>query len=68
MRALAAILASTVCAAAVMVAQSPSSGDVQSWPIRDSMFMLVGPGANTTVQIGRDGTFVVDTQTGGCGR
>ena len=64
MRALAAILASTVCAAAVMVAQSPSSGDVQSWPIRDSMFMLVGPGANTTVQIGRDGTFVVDTQTG----
>jgi glyoxylase-like metal-dependent hydrolase (beta-lactamase superfamily II) len=64
MRALAAILAATVCAAAVMVAQSPSSGDVQSWPIRDSMFMLVGPGANTTVQIGRDGTFVVDTQTG----
>jgi cyclase len=64
MRALAAILASTVYAAAVMVAQSPSSGDVQSWPIRDSMFMLVGPGANTTVQIGRDGTFVVDTQTG----
>ena len=26
--------------------------------------MLVGPGANTTVQIGRDGVFVVDPQTG----
>ena len=29
-----------------------------------SVFMLVGPGANTTVQIGRDGVFVVDPQTG----
>ena len=64
MRALAAFFASTVCAATVLVAQSPSSGDVQTWPIRDGMFMLVGPGANTTVQIGRDGAFVVDTQTG----
>ena len=64
MRRLAAVLVSSVGAATVLVAQSPPSADLQTWPIRDSMFMLVGPGANTTVQIGRDGAFVVDTQTG----
>ena len=63
MRALLSI-AVTMSAAAVLVAQSPSSADVQSLPIRESVFMLVGPGANTTVQIGRDGVLVVDSQTG----
>jgi cyclase len=63
MRALLSI-AVTMSAAAVLVAQSPSSADVQSLAIRESVFMLVGPGANTTVQIGRDGIFVVDSQTG----
>ena len=63
MRALLSI-AVTMSAAAVLVAQSPTSADVQSLPIRESVFMLVGPGANTTVQVGRDGVFVVDSQTG----
>jgi glyoxylase-like metal-dependent hydrolase (beta-lactamase superfamily II) len=31
-------------------------------PIRDTVFMLVGAGANSTVQIGRDGVLVVDPQ------
>jgi cyclase len=35
---------------------------VHAWPIRDNVFMLVGPGANTTVHIGRDGVLVVDPQ------
>jgi glyoxylase-like metal-dependent hydrolase (beta-lactamase superfamily II) len=41
-----------------------STADVlRAWPIRDSVFMLAGPGANTTVHIGRDGVLVVDPQT-----
>jgi cyclase len=65
MRALITIFAATMTAAAAgLVAQTPAPSDVQSWPVRESVFMLVGPGANTTVQAGRDGLFVVDTQTG----
>jgi cyclase len=63
MRALLVILA-TAMSVAALVAQAPQPDAVQSWPIRESVFMLVGPGANTTVQVGRDGLFVVDTQTG----
>ncbi len=35
---------------------------IETWPIRDNVFMLVGAGANTTVQIGEDGIVVVDTK------
>lgn len=32
------------------------------WPVRDNIFMLVGGGGNTTVQIGDDGILIVDTK------
>lgn len=32
------------------------------WPVRDNVFMLVGGGGNTTVQIGADGVLIVDTK------
>ena len=53
--------------AGVTVATAQSSVEVQSWQIRDGVYMLVGPGANTTVQVGRDGVLVIDPQTAGAG-
>jgi cyclase len=35
------------------------------WPVRDNLFMLVGGGGNTTVQIGDDGILIVDTKLEG---
>ncbi|MBI4264932.1 MAG: MBL fold metallo-hydrolase [Acidobacteria bacterium] len=32
-------------------------------PVRGGIFMIAGPGGNTTVQVGRDGVLVVDPQT-----
>jgi len=32
------------------------------WPVRDNIFMVVGGGGNTTIQIGDDGILVVDTK------
>jgi glyoxylase-like metal-dependent hydrolase (beta-lactamase superfamily II) len=36
--------------------------EVHIQPVRDDVFMLVGAGGNTTVQVGSDGVLVVDTQ------
>ena len=47
--------------ASTVVGQSTSDA-LHAWPIRENVFMLVGPGANTTVHIGRDGVLVVDPQ------
>ena len=58
-----AALACTAVAVAALSAQSSPADAVHSWQIRDNVFMLAGPGANTTVQIGRDGVFLVDPQT-----
>ena len=39
------------------------SPNVSVLPIRGGMYMISGPTSNTTVQVGRDGVLVVDTQT-----
>jgi glyoxylase-like metal-dependent hydrolase (beta-lactamase superfamily II) len=62
-RTVAAIGIATLAGVAGATAQTGSSADVQSWQIRDGVYMLAGPGANTTVHIGRDGVLVVDPQT-----
>jgi cyclase len=36
--------------------------EINVLPVRDNIFMLVGGGGNTTVQIGEDGILVVDTK------
>jgi glyoxylase-like metal-dependent hydrolase (beta-lactamase superfamily II) len=41
-------------------AAAPPTIDV--WPVRDNIYMLVGAGGNTTVQVGPDGMLVVDTK------
>lgn len=37
--------------------------DVHVFPVQGNVSMIVGPGGNTTVQVGREGIVVVDTQT-----
>jgi len=58
-RLVAAILAA---AAAGAQAQSPASDELAIWPVRDGIYMIVGAGGNTTVQVGDDGVLVVDTK------
>jgi glyoxylase-like metal-dependent hydrolase (beta-lactamase superfamily II) len=48
--------------AAAAQAQLPA-GDVQVLAVQGNVYMLVGPTANATVQIGSDGALVVDTMT-----
>jgi cyclase len=64
-RRFAALLSAAVsCSLVTAIAQNAAGTAVQTWPIREGVHMLVGPGANTTVQVGRDGVLVVDSQTG----
>jgi cyclase len=44
------------------VAQEQPSSELTAWHVRDGIYMLVGAGGNTTVQIGDDGVLVVDTK------
>ncbi|MBZ5673131.1 MAG: MBL fold metallo-hydrolase [Acidobacteriia bacterium] len=37
--------------------------DVHVFPVQGNVSMIVGPGGNTTVQVGKEGIVVVDTQT-----
>src|SRR5437763_10135237 len=39
------------------------AGSVRSFKVQGSIYMLVGAGANVTMQVGDDGVLVVDTQS-----
>ncbi|HET7924090.1 MAG TPA: MBL fold metallo-hydrolase [Rhodanobacteraceae bacterium] len=43
-------------------AQTLGSDELAVWPVRDGIYMIVGAGGNTTVQVGEDGVLVVDTK------
>jgi cyclase len=43
-------------------AQEPASMRLTSWQVRNNIYMIVGAGGNTTVQVGEDGVLVVDTK------
>jgi glyoxylase-like metal-dependent hydrolase (beta-lactamase superfamily II) len=45
-------------------AQSLGAGELAVWPVRDGIYLIVGAGGNTTVQVGDDGVLVVDTKLG----
>jgi len=53
-------------AVAALVAASATAqerpGELAIWPVRDGIYMIVGAGGNTTVQVGKDGVLVVDTK------
>jgi glyoxylase-like metal-dependent hydrolase (beta-lactamase superfamily II) len=44
------------------LAQDLADVEIRVQAVRDNVFMLVGAGGNTTVQVGDDGVLVVDTQ------
>jgi cyclase len=43
-------------------AQDMSEVEIEILPVRENIFMLIGQGGNITVQIGKEGVLVVDTQ------
>jgi cyclase len=43
---------------------NPNDGQIHVWQVQGSVYMLVGDGANMAVQIGQQGSFVVDTGAG----
>jgi len=49
-----------VAAAGWLYAQQ---GEIHVLPVQGNVYMLVGDGANVTVQVGKDGVLVVDTQS-----
>jgi len=52
-------------AAANRPVQVPSlmdDGEIHTLPVQGNVYMLVGGGGNTTVQVGKDGVLVVDTK------
>jgi len=61
----AALVASLVLAlpvAAQPAAQNVDDVDVHILPVQGQVYMLVGAGGNTTVQVGPEGVLIVDTQ------
>ena len=50
------------CFGQTLYAQSFESVPIEVWPVREDVYMLVGAGGNTTVQVGEDGVLVVDTK------
>jgi cyclase len=53
-------VAATVAAVGATAADGP--GELQVLPAQGNVFVLAGPGGNSTVQIGPEGSLVVDTQ------
>lgn len=60
-RMLTAAMAGSLLAAGVVGAQEPSDA-IQILPVQGNVYMLIGDGANTLVQIGDDGFVAVDPQ------
>jgi glyoxylase-like metal-dependent hydrolase (beta-lactamase superfamily II) len=46
----------------VQVPSLMDDGEIHVLPVQGNVYMLVGGGGNTTVQIGKDGVLVVDTK------
>jgi cyclase len=42
--------------------QNLANAEIHTLPAQGNVYMLVGPGGNMTVQVGKDGVFLVDTQ------
>jgi cyclase len=63
---LAGAMASVVAAARMPQSTPPPAAnavvDIDVVPVRGGVYMLVGNGGNTTIQVGDDGVMVVDTQ------
>ena len=51
-----------IVAAVFAAAASFDNVEIHVLPVRDNIYMLVGAGGNITVQIGKDGILLVDTE------
>jgi glyoxylase-like metal-dependent hydrolase (beta-lactamase superfamily II) len=49
--------------AANSVPVAPPANDLEVLPVQGNVYMLAGPGGNTTLQVGATGVLIVDTQT-----
>ena len=49
----------------LLAAPAPGQAELDILPAQGNVFMIAGPGGNTTVQIGHEAVVVVDTQTAG---
>jgi glyoxylase-like metal-dependent hydrolase (beta-lactamase superfamily II) len=67
-RRIAALCCAALAAIGVAAAQQPPArtdgGDLQVLPVRGGISMLVGAGANITLQVGPDGVLLVDSGSG----
>lgn len=52
-----------LCPAVLIAANAAAQTDVEVLPVQGGVYMIAGPGGNTTVQIGHEAVVVVDTQT-----
>jgi glyoxylase-like metal-dependent hydrolase (beta-lactamase superfamily II) len=50
-------------AVALIACSCACAQEVHVFPVQGNVSMIVGPGGNTTVQVGKEGVVVVDTQT-----
>src|SRR5579863_1438340 len=48
---------------AILLCGNVWAQEVHVFPVQGNVSMIVGPGGNTTVQVGKEGIVVVDTQT-----
>jgi glyoxylase-like metal-dependent hydrolase (beta-lactamase superfamily II) len=60
---LATVRAATVGAAFAFVASAIAQGELEVLPAQGNVYLIVGPGGNTAVQVGDEAVVVVDTQT-----
>lgn len=58
-----ALVASPLLRAQAPQRAAGGDGEVHVWPVQGNVHMLVGAGANITVQVGEDGVLMVDTGT-----
>jgi glyoxylase-like metal-dependent hydrolase (beta-lactamase superfamily II) len=56
-------LSLAVTFASAVVAPALGQGELEVLPAQGNVFMIVGPGGNTAVQVGHEAVVVVDTQT-----
>ena len=64
-RIVSAMLIGVAAAAAAPVARSQTAGALEVLPLRPNVYMVAGAGANVVVQVGEDGSVVVDSGAAG---
>jgi cyclase len=50
---------------AAKITRRPTPGEIHVLPVQGNVYMLSGDGGNTTLQVGKDGVLLVDTQFAG---